>query len=74
LAELISDPQRLADAFSELGLSSAVSRSADGTHTADGALAARIRDSMPPELRLFWRRQALIVAWRAVPWRYLELP
>ncbi len=74
LAGLLSDPRRLGDAFAELDLSSAVSTNPDGSHGLDGELAARIRDSIPPELGAFWRRQALILAWRAVPWKYLELP
>jgi hypothetical protein len=72
LGSLLSDIQRLGNAFHELDLSSAVSKNSDETYTLNEAVAGRVRGSLSPELLYFWRYQALTVAYRAIPWKYIE--
>jgi hypothetical protein len=72
LRSLLSDIQRLSDAFHELDQLSAVSKNSDETYTLDDVVAGRVRESLSPELNSFWRCQALTVTYRAIPWKYIE--
>ncbi|KAK0628691.1 hypothetical protein B0T17DRAFT_588740 [Bombardia bombarda] len=72
LSSLLSDMPRLSNAFHELGLSSAVSKNSSQAYTVDEAVAARVRESLSPELHSFWRCQALVVAYRSISWKYIE--
>ncbi|KAF4417385.1 hypothetical protein FACUT_12261 [Fusarium acutatum] len=72
LYSLLSGSSRLSDAFQELELSSAVSKNMDETYNLDEMVASRIRERMLPENLLFFRSQALIVVYRATPWKYIE--
>ncbi|KAF5619782.1 hypothetical protein F52700_11610 [Fusarium sp. NRRL 52700] len=69
---LLSGSSRLSDAFHELELSSAVSKNVDETYNLDESIASRIRERLLPEDLLFFRTQALIVVYRAIPWKYIE--
>ncbi|KAG5743179.1 hypothetical protein H9Q70_014112 [Fusarium xylarioides] len=72
LCSLLSDSSRLNDAFYELELSSAVSKNRDDTYNVDETVASRINERLLPENLLFFRSQALIVVYRAIPWKYIE--
>ncbi|KAI5455731.1 hypothetical protein BGZ63DRAFT_368306 [Mariannaea sp. PMI_226] len=72
LCSLLSDIPRLDNAFHELGLSTAVSKKSDQTYILDEAVASRIRERLSTENLSFFNCQALIVAYRAIPWKYLE--
>lgn len=72
LANLLSDTLKLTRAFHNLTQISAVSEFADHSYTVIGSTPDRILETLNPELQSFWRRQALIVAYKSVSWRYLE--
>ncbi|EPE06738.1 hypothetical protein F503_03165 [Ophiostoma piceae UAMH 11346] len=80
LASFLSDATRLDDAFRELGRCQhvgtaepgAVRRLEDGLYCIDEAAARRLSDQLSSALLTFWEGQALIVAYRAIPWKYLE--
>ncbi|PNP78863.1 hypothetical protein FNYG_07728 [Fusarium nygamai] len=69
---LLSHSSRLSDAFHELELSSAVSKNIDETYNLDETVASRILQRLLPVNLLFFRSQALIIVYRAIPWKYLE--
>ena len=71
LGSLLSDIPRLNNTFHELVLSSAVSENSDQVYTVDEAVA-RVHESLSPELHSFWRYHALVIAYRAIPWKYIE--
>ncbi len=72
LGSLLSDIPRLSNAFHELNLLSALSKNSAQTYTLDEAVATRACKSLPPEHFSFWKRQALVVTYRAIPWKYIE--
>ncbi|EGE01159.1 hypothetical protein TEQG_00211 [Trichophyton equinum CBS 127.97] len=45
---------------------------ADGSYVLAPEISARVLEHLPPEQHSFWRLQALIVAFRSIPWKYLE--
>ncbi|KUI67647.1 hypothetical protein VM1G_11470 [Cytospora mali] len=51
-------------------LSSNVSRTSNTTYKVDETIASRVRDSLPADQLSFWKTQALIITYRAVPWKY----
>lgn len=69
---LLSDVQNLSNTLHELDRSFAVLNNTDQSYTLDAAVAARVRGSLPSEELRFWRYQALVVAYRAIPWKYIE--
>ncbi|KUJ07295.1 uncharacterized protein LY89DRAFT_677915 [Mollisia scopiformis] len=73
LVDLLSSIAKLDNALCELVSLSAISKSSDETYMVNRAVQARVSDSLPPELHSFWRLQALVVAYRSIPWKYLEL-
>lgn len=72
LVHLLSNIVKLGNALDELVSLSVISRNADQTYMVDQAVVTRVSDSLPPELHSFWRLQALVVAYRSIPWKYLE--
>ncbi len=70
LAAFLSDPERVNNAFSHLHLPISAERRSC-TPIAVAGLHS-IHDSLPPELVSLWRSQALIVAYRAIPWKSIE--
>ncbi|KAK8076088.1 hypothetical protein PG994_003360 [Apiospora phragmitis] len=72
LSVFLSDKARLSRAFHELVSSFAVSQESDETYTLTGELANRVHESLPAEDISFWRYQALVITYRAIPWKYLE--
>lgn len=71
---LLSAKPRLSDAFLELGRSSIVSKQPDCTYVVDESIAPRVCANMSAKQISFWRCQALVVAYRAIPWKYIEPP
>jgi hypothetical protein len=74
LVDLLSDAQRLTRAFDELCRSAAVLRYPDETYHLNEDMSARVHRSLAPDTLPFWRQQALVVAYRAMPWKYIESP
>lgn len=82
LARFVSDPKRLDDAFRELGgcqpsswtTASPLRLLEDGLYSIDEAVANRLNDELhlSTAVATFWKEQALIVSYRAIPWKYLE--
>lgn len=72
LKDLLSDVSTLRQAVDELERSSVVTKISDDRYTLDAATGASILTTLPPEIRQFWRQQALVIIYRAVPWKYLE--
>ncbi|RCI12111.1 hypothetical protein L249_0945 [Ophiocordyceps polyrhachis-furcata BCC 54312] len=72
LQPLLSDLSTLNDAMGQLQRLSAVSANVGGTYTLRSDVQATVLEKLPPETYPLWRRQALIIACRAVPWKYLE--
>lgn len=69
---ILSDGPRLENAFHELQRLDAVSETGNQTYTLNEALATRVLGSLEQNLP-FWRDQALIVMYRGIPWKYLEM-
>ncbi|EFQ36734.1 uncharacterized protein GLRG_11841 [Colletotrichum graminicola M1.001] len=63
----------LNDAMCELWRLSAVSTDVEGTYTLHPDVKATVLEKLPSASYPFWRLQALITAYRAVPWKYLEV-
>lgn len=74
MVDLLSNAQRLTVAFVELCRSAAVLKYPDETYHLNEDMSARVHRSLDPDSLPFWRRQALIVAYRAIPWKYIEFP
>jgi hypothetical protein len=76
VACLLSDAPRLSEAFQKLEESSSVVLdSAVGSTKAyklNEAIASNARAKLSGEDLSSWRWQALIVTYRAIPWKYLE--
>lgn len=72
LCTLLSDTSRLQSSFDELTLSSAASDNGDGTYTLDKSIQDTATANLSAEAISFWKCQALVVAYRAIPWKYVE--
>ncbi|KAF4419031.1 hypothetical protein CGGC5_v011015 [Colletotrichum fructicola Nara gc5] len=72
LQPLLSDLSALKEAMNGLQRRSAVSVDMGGTYTLRPDIKATVLEELPSADYPFWRRQALIIAYRAVPWKYLE--
>jgi hypothetical protein len=72
LSDLLSDTVRLNDAFHELLQLSAISEVSNNIYMINGDVAARVLGGLCSKIVGFWEAQALIVAYRAIPWRYIE--
>jgi hypothetical protein len=69
---LLSDRTRLEIAADELEKHSAITKNFNETYTVISVIRNHILDQLPRQLHSFWRLQALIIAYRAVPWKHLE--
>jgi len=72
IGSFLSDIPRLDKAFHELHMSSAVVKNSEEIYTLEKAIASRVRESLPLECFHFWKCQALIAVYRAIPWKYIE--
>lgn len=72
LVHTLSSPADLNNALHFLQSESAISRNSDTICFVDPTISARISDNLPLELQSFWRLQALVIAFRSIPWKYLE--
>ena len=63
---------RLHRAVDELECALVVVKTDDDRYILDLATQARILNVMSPKLRQFWAEQALVITYRAIPWKYLE--
>jgi hypothetical protein len=73
LIGLLSDTSRLARAFHELEASRSV-LSDSGSYSLNEDFGSCIRDHLPQECLAFWKLQALVVAYRAISWKFIEAP
>ncbi len=73
LVDLLSSITRLNNAVGELVSLSAISKNSDQTYMVNRAVQTHVFNILPPGLHSFWRLQALVVAYRSIPWKYLEL-
>ncbi|CAH0034396.1 unnamed protein product [Clonostachys rhizophaga] len=71
LCNLLSDRGKLTAALGELGISG-LNNHGNGTYSLEKTISDSIRRSVPPEYLRSWRCQALLVAYRAVSWKYTE--
>jgi hypothetical protein len=69
---LLSDVTRLDMAAHELENHAAISKNSDETYIVDAAIRGHVLGQLPPQFHSFWRLQALSIAYRSVPWKYLE--
>ncbi|KAM0361985.1 hypothetical protein ACHAPK_011592, partial [Fusarium culmorum] len=72
LCTLLSDASRLRSTFDELKLLSVASDNGDKTYTLDQSIPNTTAENLSPEGISFWKRQALVVAYRASPWKYID--
>lgn len=70
LTGLLSDAPRLSNALSSLA--PAMLKEIDQGYTLDMDAVTRIHRELPTEALMFWKTQALIVSYRACPWKYIE--
>lgn len=70
---LLSDIMRMHDVLNELVALSAISEVTRHNYMVDNDIAARVREGLCPETIAFWREQVLIITFRAVLWKYIEL-
>ncbi|EED11703.1 conserved hypothetical protein [Talaromyces stipitatus ATCC 10500] len=74
LASICSTPTRLDETLDKLQSLLAISKITDYTFELDKSLPAAVIGLIPNEFHPFWRLQALIIACRSIPWKYLEHP
>lgn len=72
LLDFLSDITRLERSFHSLIPSSAVSKDHEQIYTLGKAAANHVRERLSAEDLLFWKYQALIITYRAIPWKYIE--
>jgi hypothetical protein len=72
LGSLLPDTARLNVAFHELMQLSAISEVSSHVYMIDNDIATRVHESLCPEMITFWSEQALILTYRAIPWKYIE--
>jgi len=70
LTGLLSDSPRLSNALSSLSL--ALLKESDQGYTLDMDAVNIIHRDLPTEALVFWKTQALIVSYRACPWKHIE--
>jgi hypothetical protein len=71
---LLSDAPRMETAIGMSECLSASNFSSGRTYSVKREIACGVRDALHREQTDFWMLQALIVAYRAIPWKYLEHP
>lgn len=74
LVALLADCSRLRQAMRELELSSRVSKVSDDGYILEEATGSHVHQHLSPELIAFWKRQAVTLAARSIPHKYLESP
>lgn len=74
LVALLADSSRFFQAIRELELSSTISKVSDNCYILDAAVGSSVHQHLSPELITFWKRQAITVAARSIPWKYLKSP
>lgn len=72
LVRICSCNMTLNRALSQLQSSSAIPKISDDTFKLDQCVKAAILRRIPTEHHSAWRLQALIIACRSIPWKYLE--
>lgn len=74
LLRLLDTPSVLATSLEELCRVNVVGKVPGNSdmYALNEVLRARIRDSLPLDLQTYLRSQALLLTYRAVPWKYLE--
>lgn len=70
ITRLLSDSQRLSSALDDT--STTVLKKSDHGFALDETVVSRVRQSLSEEQISYWKCQALIVAYRAVSWKYIE--
>lgn len=70
LTSLLSNSPRLSHAL--MSLATTVLRKSDQGYILDADAARRIRQGLPAEALTAWKTQALIISYRACPWKYIE--
>lgn len=70
LVSLMCDASRLERALNNL--STSVLKKSEGCYSLEEEFAGRIRDSLSASEASLWKRQALIVAYRAISWKNVE--
>lgn len=70
LTGLLSDPPRLSNALR--ALSTTVLKTSDQAYMLDAEAGKRIHQDLSTEALASWKTQALIVAYRAFSWKYIE--
>ncbi|KAI0572219.1 hypothetical protein Alg130_10587 [Pyrenophora tritici-repentis] len=73
LQSLLSDVSRVRNAIRELSSLSVVSF-ADQACSLSEQVASSVRENLPAEQTVFWKRQALLITYRAIPWKHIESP
>ncbi|KKZ68681.1 hypothetical protein EMCG_05716 [[Emmonsia] crescens] len=72
LVDLLSNPTKVENALSELQSLSAISRNSDHIYSLNRDVLPRVLGNLPLQFHPFWRLQALIIAFRSIPWKYLN--
>ena len=72
LQELLSNVSRVHDAINKLNSWSVVTFS-DQTWSLDEQLACSVRRALFEDT-VYWKHQALIITYRAIPWKHIEFP
>ncbi|EGE08383.1 hypothetical protein TEQG_07493 [Trichophyton equinum CBS 127.97] len=72
LVHTLSNDTNLNSALCELQSKSAISSNSNDTWLLDPDVLARVLEALPPFFHSHWRLQALTIASRSVPWKYLE--
>ncbi|KAF2787055.1 hypothetical protein K505DRAFT_354071 [Melanomma pulvis-pyrius CBS 109.77] len=72
LCSLLLDMPRLSEALQELESSASIVLDSKEIYTLNEAVANCVCKKLSAEHFSFWKCQALIVTYRAVPWKYLE--
>lgn len=71
LAAVLSDAQRLSDALNYL--KGTLLQPFDQGYVLNDDMSGRIRKSLSADDLRLWQSQALIVVYRAIPWKYIEI-
>lgn len=72
ICSLLSDIPRLGNAFKILEMRAIVSKHADQAYILTKSISHLLHGELSAQQLSFWKLQALIVAYRAIPWKYIE--
>lgn len=73
LLDLLSSEARLDGAVRALKQCSMISDDVDQHYTVNEDAVARLRNVLDPGKAQFWRQQALVIAYRAITWKYIDV-